>query len=233
MWCKLDSCVRHENIDALLGRASKVVTTEDRTEIVFSGKDFFGDDSVENGNFDLLKQLHCDVWPSISEQFAFEVPVVDHSYLMIKNPGGAMTRMHQDRAYWLRKESEPTIFSVWIALDNISESNGGLLLSRQNKVSPDDLSSFNTGLALEHEEVSDSDGSFPLLIPEDVASGLRASMASVDMEKGDAILFDGLEPHMSGANSSESPRLAMKIAYAEGQGKTHHLIRVDELENKF
>lgn len=235
MWSTLESQVSVENIDALLSRASTVITTNDVKEIVFSGKDFFGSESVENGNFDLLKRIHLNVWPKISDQFAFNLPVIDHSYLLIKNPGGAVTKMHQDRPYWVRKESVATIFSVWIALGGISKKNGGLLLSRQNEVSPDDLSSFNTGSALEHEEIAESDGSFPLLIPEDVASGLQESMESIDMEKGDAILFDSFEPHMSSANTSESPRLAMKIAYAEGEGMTptHYLTRLDELESKF
>lgn len=233
MWCKIESLVASESIDALLSRASKVASTGDSKEIVFAGKEFFGDSTIENGNFDVLKPLHLDVWPAFSDQFDFDIPVIDHSYLLIKNPGGPVTRMHQDRPYWIRKESAATIFSVWIALDDISERNGALLLSRQNELSPDDLSSFNTGSVLEHDEVSDSDGSFPLLITEKVAADLRASMEPIDMDKGDALLFDSFEPHMSSANSTESPRLAMKIAYAEGQGSKHFLRRVDELEKSF
>ncbi|MGI9235440.1 MAG: phytanoyl-CoA dioxygenase family protein [Woeseiaceae bacterium] len=223
------------NIENLLSRAGKVVTTADRKEIVFAGKDFFGSEAAENGYFDLLKQLHLDVWPELSGQFSFTMPVVDHCYLLVKNPGGAVTRMHQDRPYWIRKEAEASIFSVWIALDEISEANGGLILSRQNEVSPDQLSTFNSGSMFEHEEVADSSGSFPLLIPEQVASELAKSMESIGMEKGEAIAFDSFEPHKSSANTTDAPRLAMKIAYAEGQGMTptHYLTRVDELEQKF
>ena len=233
MWSKLKPPVSHEKIDRMLDRAKAVVANTDRTEIVESGKEFFGGEPAGTGNFDFLKQIHLDVWPAISNQFDFKMPVIDHSLLLIKKSGGAGTKMHQDRAYWLRREAVPSIFSVWIALDDIVEANGSLLLSRNNEVSPDDLSTFNTGQLLAHEEVPESDGIFPLLIPKKIASGLAESMQPIEMAKGDAIAFDSIEPHMSSANTAATPRLAMKIAYAEGEGKTHFLTQVDELEDRY
>ena len=138
--------------------------------------------------------------------------------------------MHQDRPYWIRKEVIPTIFSVWIALEDMSEENGGLILSRRNEVDAADISAFNTGAILAHQEVVDSSGTFPLLIPDKIASALAKSMEFIDMAKGEAVAFDSFEPHMSRANTTSSPRIAMKIAYAEGDGKAHYLTRVDDLE---
>lgn len=233
MWCRLKSKVSHEKIDLLLERANVVTASTDSTEIVSSGKEFFCGEPNGTGNFDLLKQFHLDIWPSISEQCGFEIPVVDHSYLLIKSPHGAVTKMHQDRPYWIRKDPEPSIISVWIALGDISEANGSLLLSHQNEADPDDVSSFNTGRLLPHEEVPESDGTFPLLIPEEIASGLAESMRPVDMAKGTAIAFDSFEPHMSSANTTSTARLAMKIAYADGAGREHYQTRIDELENSY
>ena len=56
------------------------------------------------------------------------------------------------------------------------------------------------------------------------------------MAKGEAIAFDSFEPHMTGANTTRTPRLAMKIAYAEGKEntqKTRYLMRTDALESCF
>lgn len=41
--------------------------------------------------------------------------------------------------------------------------------------------------------------------------------------------LDSFEPHMSGPNTTPTPRLAMKIAYAEGRGKTRYLTPTETL----
>ena len=102
----------------------------------------------ENNNFDLLRRLHRELWPEISSAVAFDVPVIDHASLLIKGAGAAGTAIHQDRPYWLGKEASPTIFSVWIALEDMSTERGGLMLSRENEVGVSEMSSFNTGSIL-------------------------------------------------------------------------------------
>ena len=57
-------------------------------------------------------------------------------------------------------------------------------------------------------------------------------MGLVDLAKGEAVAFDSFEPHMSGSNVTLNPRLAMKIAYAEGKEKTRYLTRTDSLEGR-
>ncbi len=229
MWCRLASRVSDENIDALLGRADAVVSTSnDKESLHWVGKDFFGGKQPEGDHFDLLRLFHPDIWPEISNTVAFDVPVIDHASLLIKGAGAARTAIHQDRPYWVGKEASPTIFSVWIALEAMSKERGGLMLSRENQVGVSELSSFNTGSVLEHEQGSEPAGGFPISIPDRTAS--RLAMVFVGMAKGEAVAFDSFEPHMSGPNTTPKPRLAMKIAYAEGMGKSHYLTRTDTLE---
>ena len=161
---------------------------------------------------------------------AFDVPVIDHASLLIKGAGAAKTALHQDRPYWLGKEASPTVFSVWIALEDMSKERGGLMLSRENQVGVNVISSFNTGSMLEHEQGTELEGGFPITIAGQIASRMAQSMQFVRMEKGDAVAFDSFEPHMSGPNTTPTPRLAMKIAYAEGKDKTRYLTRTDTLE---
>ena len=152
----------------------------------------------------------------ISSTITFDVPVIDHASLLIKGAGAPRTALHQDRPYWIGKEATPSIVSVWIALEDMSRERGGLMLSLGNEVSVGDMSSFNTGSILEHEECAVPAGGFPITIKDRTASRMTESMGVIGMARGEAIAFDSFEPHMSGPNIMPSPRLAMKIAYAEG-----------------
>lgn len=232
MWCKLTSRVSAEHVDALLARADAIVSSSDHKETVnWDGKDFFVGDLPEDNNFDLLRLFHLEIWPEISNVVDFDLPVIDHASLLIKGAGAAGTAIHQDRPYWIRKEASPTIFSVWIALEDMSKERGGLMLSRENQISVNEMSSFNTGSVLEHEQGAPA-GGFPISIPDRIAARMAESMRCVDMAKGEAVAFDSLEPHMSAPNTTATPRLAMKIAYAEGKEKAHYLTRPDTLERR-
>ena len=73
--------------------------------------------------------------------------------------------MRQDRVYWERKEAEPSIISVWIALEDLTPAKGGLLLSWENEVKSKQWTSFNTGSILNDEEPAETaSGSSTLLI---------------------------------------------------------------------
>lgn len=73
----------------------------------------------------------------------YEDPVVHHSFLLAKMPGGVATRLHQDRPYWGCFEDAPASMSTaWFSLSNIHEGNGCLLLNLNNLTN--DISQFNT-----------------------------------------------------------------------------------------
>ena len=230
MWCRLTSRVSDESIGALLGRAEEIVSSSGDKETLRWAKDFFSSELLGNNNLDLLRSFHLEIWPEIANAVAFDVPVVDHAILLVKGAGAAGTAMHQDRAYWVGRDPSPSIFSVWIALNHMSNENGGLMLSLENQVDVGGMSSFNTGSILEHEECAAPAGGFPITITDRAASRMTESMGVIGMARGEAIAFDSFEPHMSGPNITRSPRLAMKIAYAEGRQKTKYLTRTDALE---
>ena len=231
MWSKLTSRVANGNVDTLLGRADVFISSFDNKESInWDGKDFFQSKLQEVNNQDLLRLFHLDIWPEISDIVDFNVPVIDHASLLVKGAGAAGTTLHQDRPYWFKKEALPTIFSVWIALEDMSKEKGGLILSRENQVDVSEMSSFNTESTLEHEDGADPEGGFPYTIPGPIASRMAESMGFISMAKGEAIAFDSFEPHMTGPNITRTPRLAMKIAYGEGKEKAKYLARTDALE---
>ena len=231
MWCRLKSRVPAEIVDNLLGRAGSVVSSSGSKESLhWVGKDFFGGSALEPDKLDLLRLFHLEIWPGISSTLAFGIPVIDHASLLIKGAGAAGTALHQDRPYWFGKEASPSIVSVWIALEDMSRDRGGLMLSLENEVGVSDMPSFNTGSVLEHEQCAEPEGGFPISIPDQIASRVAEPMAFISMSRGEAVAFDSFEPHMSGPNNSPTPRLAMKIAYAEGRQKTQYLTRTDALE---
>ena len=229
MWCKLTKRVSEEHVDSLVTRIMKNESIS-RKDGLFNKK-FFSDDTPSQSNLDLLKLIHSEVWPQLSYGSTFELPVIDHATLLIKKINSAATELHQDRVYWINKEQTATLFSVWIALEDMTYEKGGIMLSEGTRTEIVDMKRFNTGLLHDHIDVKTSLGEFPLVIPNPLASRLKESIRCVELKKGEAIAFDSFEPHMSGRNIQSSPRLAMKITYCEGQKRTKYLIKVGQLED--
>ena len=172
------------------------------------------------------------MWSKISESFPYHEPVIDHAVLLFKKPGGVETEWHQDRAYWATRDKDASIFSVWIALEDITEERGALNLVKSNEVSMSEIGNFNNGKLIDHELIEDKKGGFPLLIKGELIPKIESDVKVVNLKRGSAVLFDSFEPHMSRENSSSTPRLAMKIAYSERAGKNYYLITNQGLENK-
>ncbi len=231
MWYRLKSRVSEQNVNELKRRLDSMELARKCDGMFY--KSFFIDGKSGDSNLDLLRQIHFDVWPELVGAVAFKLPAVDHASLLIKNPGSPATGLHQDRAYWQTREAKPSIFSVWIALDDMRETLGGLMLSQCNEIDICSLDKFNTGLLFEHEEVDTENvsGEFPLLISSAFASDIEESMRFIDLKKGEAIAFDSFEPHMTRANTEKNRRFAMKIAYCEGWERNGYLTQTESLEN--
>ncbi len=232
MWAISEDILSDELIDELLHRADYLISSDDSEKHVFVDKDFFSNNGDEPRNLDILNNIHKAVWSKISESFPYNEPVVDHAVLLFKRPGGVETEWHQDRAYWATRDEDTSIFSVWIALEDITEERGALNLVKSNEVGMSEIGSFNNGKLIDHELIEDKKGGFPLLIKGELIPKIESDVEVVNLKRGSAVLFDSFEPHMSRENSSNTPRLAMKIAYSERANKNYYLITNRDLENK-
>ena len=232
MWAISEDILSDELINEILDRADYLISSNDLEKHVFVDKDFFSNNGDEPRNLDILNNIHKAVWSKISESFPYHEPVIDHAVLLFKKPGGAETEWHQDRAYWATRDENASIFSVWIALEDITEERGALNLIKSNEVSMSEIGNFNNGKLIDHELIEDKKGGFPLLIEGGLIPKIESDKEVVNLKRGSAVLFDSFEPHMSRENSSNTPRLAMKIAYSEREDKDYFLISVSDLENK-
>lgn len=232
MWAISEDILSDELINEILDRADYLISSNDLEKHVFVDKDFFSNNGDEPRNLDILNNIHKAVWSKISESFPYHEPVIDHAVLLFKKPGGVETEWHQDRAYWATRDENASIFSVWIALEDITEERGALNLIKSNEVSMSEIGNFNNGKLIDHELIEDKKGGFPLLIEGGLIPKIESDKQVVSLKRGSAVLFDSFEPHMSRENSSNTPRLAMKIAYSEREDKDYFLISVSDLENK-
>ena len=232
MWAISEDILSDELINEILDRADYLISSNDLEKHVFVDKDFFSNNGDEPRNLDILNNIHKAVWSKISESFPYNEPVVDHAVLLFKRPGGVETEWHQDRAYWATRDEDASIFSVWIALEDITEERGALNLVKSNEVSMSEIGNFNNGKLIDHELIEDKKGGFPLLIKGELIPKIESDVKVVNLKRGSAVLFDSFEPHMSRENSSNTPRLAMKIAYSERADKNYYLITNQGLENR-
>ena len=232
MWAISKDILSDELINEILDRADYLISSNDLEKHVFVDKDFFSNNGDEPRNLDILNNIHKAVWSKISESFPYHEPVIDHAVLLFKKPGGVETEWHQDRAYWATRDENASIFSVWIALEDITEERGALNLVKSNEVSMSEIGNFNNGKLIDHELIEDKKGGFPLLIKGELIPQIESDAKVVNLKRGSAVLFDSFEPHMSRENRSNTPRLAMKIAYSERANKNYYLITNQGLGNK-
>jgi len=140
--------------------------------------------------------------------------------------------IHQDRAFWVGRETKPTLFTAWVSLAAIHAKNGALTFNLQNKVAPPQVQRFNTqGTLHEHVEYQYGGQNSSLAVAPAVAEQLRSQMSPIEAVAGSVILFDGFEPHGSTDNESDSSRLALKIVYGEGVGRAAWLVKLAELSS--
>ena len=232
MWATSENILSSQIIEDLLCRADYLISAKTGDKNVFVDKNFFSNNGEESRNLDILNAIHKSVWSKISGQLSYKEPVIDHAVLLFKKPGGVETEWHQDRAYWAKRDEKASIISVWIALEDINEERGALNLVKSNEVDILEISDFNNGTLMEHELVEDKKGGFPLLIKSELIPKIESDVEIIDLKRGSAVLFDSFEPHMSRENTSNTPRLAMKIAYSEREDKDYYLITLGDLKSK-
>jgi ectoine hydroxylase-related dioxygenase (phytanoyl-CoA dioxygenase family) len=183
-------------------------------EVHFSRAGRYCFENSESGDSYLQRILQCLL--SKVDLFAlYKIPVVHHSFLLAKMPGGVATRLHQDRPYWGEFEDSPASMSTaWFSLGNINEGNGCLMLNGENETN--DICQFNTKTHIfVHNEDRYTEQQGALTISDSQANVLLKSFTTVPAGVGDLVFFDAYEPHCATQNDSSDPRLAFKIVFGE------------------
>jgi ectoine hydroxylase-related dioxygenase (phytanoyl-CoA dioxygenase family) len=138
-------------------------------------------------------------------------PVVQHAYPLIKGAHAPETLPHQDAPFW-RYDTKRTMFSLWIALEGVDESNGCLRFGVETR----DI--------VPHEHV-DAPGGKTWRIQN------PADMRYVDapMERGDAVFFDSTQIHAAYPNATDGHRYSMKIVFGDGESLPSYWYPCDDV----
>lgn len=128
-----------------------------------------------------------------------EAVVVFHAAFLKPARIGTAVGLHQDQALWSR--DYPDALSVWIALTDVEPGNGGLAGCPTSHLS-----------LLPHSEDPDHPW-HPTLAA--IADTLPPQHNFV-LKPGDAVMWDRLFAHSSGANVSDRDRRGMVVVFANG-----------------
>ncbi len=127
-----------------------------------------------------------------------------HNCIMTKYPGySSATLWHQDIRYWLF--DAPELISVWLALGNEYENNGGMRLI--------------PGSHTKHLERGRFDGALFLRQDLDDNQALINSAVSADLTKGDVLFFHCKTLHAAGQNQSNEVKTSLVFTYHAEQNQ--------------
>ena len=120
-----------------------------------------------------------------------------HDQALIKPPFGNPTAWHLDNPYW--SFSSPSAISLWVALDDATESNGCLYyLPGTHRTARFETADIGTNIASLFKAYPEWRQIDPVATP---------------CKAGSAVLHNGLVAHGAGANMTARPRRAMTCAY--------------------
>ncbi|MGO4110856.1 phytanoyl-CoA dioxygenase family protein [Paenibacillus sp. YAF4_2] len=122
-----------------------------------------------------------------------------HDHALLKMPQDSKpTPWHQDLPYWPMNESGA--LTIWIALDDVDENNGCMMLVPKSQK----LKNLKS-IDLVHPE--------DLFADEGAKDADRNTAAIVRMKAGSCTFHDGLTFHYAHANQTDKPRRALAIIY--------------------
>lgn len=120
-----------------------------------------------------------------------------HDQALFKPPFGNPTGWHLDNPYW--SFTSPDSISLWVALDDATESNGCLYyLPGTHRTARNENAGIGTNIAALFK-----------VYPE----WRRIDPVATPCKAGSAVLHNGLVAHGAGANMTARPRRAMTCAY--------------------
>lgn len=225
MWFRIENALSDRMIESVLSKSGAIARMQEDRHFVKAGKTFFND------NPRLLLSIHEEVSKALGLADHAPALAINHGFLLYKSGPGPATRCHQDRPYWLDIEPSCTMFTVWLALGDVSETMGSLTLNPDTEVHPTTFfAGYRRGELLEHVDDQYGGGGFTITLPEDVARTLEKGLRPQPMKRGDLVVFDAFEPHASTANDEATTRLAMKIVY--GDPKSMSEFQIDPNQSK-
>jgi len=128
-----------------------------------------------------------------------------YDQLFVKEPGGNFeTPWHNDHPYWPVRGSQ--VVTLWIALDTVTLSNGGLEFVRGSHKQSRWYRPFTTDLKGEVVSAYGKDDDEYEDMPDINANRDKFDIVSFDLQPGDAIAFHSLMLHGAPGNSTSTTR---------------------------
>ncbi|XP_060563751.1 L-proline trans-4-hydroxylase-like isoform X2 [Ruditapes philippinarum] len=126
-----------------------------------------------------------------------------HCKFLIKEPKvGGSFEWHQDYGYWYNYCLSPDMLAVFIAVDECTQENGGLVVLR---------GTHKCG-RVDHGKTGGQQGAD---IERVELLKKQYELVNVDLQPGDVLFFHCNLLHCSGPNNSEKRRLAINVSYNE------------------
>ncbi|GIX07347.1 MAG: hypothetical protein KatS3mg115_1750 [Candidatus Poribacteria bacterium] len=145
---------------------------------------------------------HPKIAALLRELLAEDVKLLQDMAMLKPPQVGSPKTWHQDCAYF--PIEPPRVLGFWIALDQATRENGCMEVIPGTHREP-----------IPHETIVED--AFPDYgIPKDHPVFQRTAVA-VELEPGDALVFDGLLVHGTGPNRSDRPRRALQLHYVNAR----------------
>jgi phytanoyl-CoA hydroxylase len=236
----IDQCFCDSQMDILRETAAKIVADFDpnSTRSVFSTEDhsktrddyflssgdkvrcFFEEDAFdEEGNLNQDKALsinkighalhqlvpqfktfsHCEIIRDIAQDLGLAKPQIHQSMYIFKQPKiGGVIRWHQDASYFFT--SPISVITFWLAVEDATLLNGCL-----------QVQSGAASMPLKEQFLRYPDDSTELRALHDMPWPDDDSAKPLEVNKGTLVVFNGLLPHFSAPNLSDTSRHAFTL----------------------
>lgn len=130
-----------------------------------------------------------------------------HCKILLKEPEiGGKFEWHQDYGYWYNYCLRPDMMAVFVAVDECTQENGGLLLLK---------GSHKCG-RIEHGFAGGQQGAN---LDRVNFIKTRCDLVATNLQPGDAVFFHSNVLHCSGPNKSQKRRMAINISFNEASNQ--------------
>ena len=140
-------------------------------------------------------------------------PFIEHTKILVKPANGPETPWHQDGKFWHDFDPSKSMVSVWIALESTNIHNGCLEILK-TKTRQTEL--------IKHAKVRDNK---EMEIPSECISDklIDGVLIPIELNAGDALIFDSTTIHRALPNKLNHPRLGIKIVFQDQALRTANI----------